>query len=67
MQDFVIDYALKDTMDDKAFARHIKIGQIRECKEAGTYTQKRAVNAVNNVLQFHGYEPTNLSVVKLYW
>ena len=66
MNEFVIDYTLKDFYDDDKFAQYIKIGKIRECQEKG-YTQKQTLEVVNHELQLEGYEPTNLSVVKYYW
>ncbi|MFT7830046.1 hypothetical protein [Priestia megaterium] len=66
MQEFIIDYTLKDTMDEESFAKHIKAGIIRECKEK-QQKQKTALELANSELLFHNYDLASLSGVKYHW
>jgi len=66
MYEFVLDYALKDIMDDDTFAKHVKAGIILECKEQRK-RQKVALELANSELQFHRYDTITLSTVKYHW
>lgn len=66
MQEFVIDYNLKESMDNKEFAQyHIK-KFILHCKDH-ELVQTRTLIEVNRLCEFVNFEPIKFWLVKYYW